>query len=456
MTQPFDYRDLQYLAVPLPDDIAALHGMGQYEAELSRIEALLPLTPDTVMKKRLRLQAFIARGLTADYNTDEAALCARIREQFPAFAEQQLYEIMDMGCADYIRRPQGFYFQNGAYANIMNCCNTYLRRLQDPDYMPMTEDVFLRENIRRMRENGGAAYRYTVRERVWVDDSAVRDGAMFRAWLPYPARTPEIPERSLLSASHETVLSDGPIATAYTEFLYHAGDVYDITVQFVNAARYTDITDEGVSAEQPYMPEYLSEKLPHIVFTPYLQMLEKEITGSHPNPLVRARRIYEYITHHVRYSYMREYRYLENIPMFAALNHRGDCGVQALLFITLVRISGIPAVWQSGNYVTPGHIGSHDWALFYVAPYGWLQCDPSFGGGAYRTGDLLVHDFYFCHADAYRYITCTDFQCQLTPVKTYMRLDPYDNQSGEAEYTDAVLCDRDVWLSKEIVAAEAI
>ncbi len=454
MKEPFDFSDLAYLSIPLPDDIAALHYMGRYAEELTRIDEILAITPDAAMRKRLTLAKFIARGLTEDYNTDEPTLISKIQEKFPAFTSAHLREIMDIGHADYIRRPDGFYFESAARSNILNCCDTYLRRITEPDYIPGVEDEFLHANIRCMQEHGGRAYRYTVREKVWVDDSAVREGAIFRAWLPYPAVTPEITDRKLLSASHETKITDGPIATAYAEFPYHAGEKYEIELAFTNAVKYIEITDEGVAPDQPIMPEYLSEKLPHIQFTPYLRLLEREITGGHPNPLVRARRIYEYITHTVRYSYMREYRYIENIPMFAAINHRGDCGVQALLFITLARISGIPAKWQSGNYITPGHIGSHDWALFYVAPYGWMQCDPSFGGGAYRRGDMVVHDFYFCHADAYRYIACTDFQCQLSPAKTYMRLDPYDNQSGEAEYADAVLRGDDLWLRKEVVSAE--
>ncbi len=454
MKEPFDFNDLAYLSVPLPDDIAALHHMGRYTEELSRIDEILAITPDIVMKKRLTLAKFIAQGLIADYNTDEPTLVRQIQEKFPAFTSAHLREIMDMGHADYIRRPDGFYFESAARSNILNCCDPYLRRLTEPDYTPPTVNESLRDTLRYMKEHGGRAVRYTVKESVWVEESAVREGTMFRAWLPYPALTPEIKDRKLLSASHKTTICDGPIATAYTEFPYHSGEKYEIELSFVNAVPYFDVTDEGVSPDQPILSEYLCEKLPHIQFTPYLRLLEKEITGGHPNPLVRARRIYEYITHHVCYSYMREYRYIENIPLFAALNHRGDCGVQALLFITLARISGIPAKWQSGNYITPGRVGSHDWALFYVSPYGWMQCDPSAGGDALRQGDMVAHDFYFCHADTNRYISCTDFQCQLSPAKTYMRLDPYDNQSGEAEYVDAVLRGDDLWLRKEVIKAE--
>ena len=64
----------------------------------------------------------------------------------------------------------------------------------------------------------------------------------------------------------------------------------------------------------------------------------------------------------------------------------GRCGIQALLFVTLCRAVDIPARWQSGLYTTPVNVGCHDWAQFYVEPYGWLFADCSFGGSAWRAG----------------------------------------------------------------------
>ena len=148
--------------------------------------------------------------------------------------------------------------------------------------------------------------------------------------------------------------------------------------------------------------------------------------------------------------------------MHAAVNGRGDCGVQALLFITLCRIAGVPARWQSGNAVHPprngssGRVGSHDWAQFYIAPYGWLPCDPSYGGGAKRRGDDEAWNWFFGNLDPYRYICCTEFQRQLDPPKTFMRVDPYDNQSGEIEYTDEALSFADVNCSKKLLEAELL
>ena len=80
------------------------------------------------------------------------------------------------------------------------------------------------------------------------------------------------------------------------------------------------------------------EQLPHIRFTPYLSSLLQEIVGGETNPVTKAWKIYEYITTKVMYSFMRPYFTVENISEYAAVNLKGDCGVQAILFITLCRI----------------------------------------------------------------------------------------------------------------------
>ncbi|MFU1825049.1 transglutaminase-like domain-containing protein, partial [Enterococcus faecium] len=83
--------------------------------------------------------------------------------------------------------------------------------------------------------------------------------------------------------------------------------------------------------------------LPHIRFTPYLRNLADEIVGDESNPLKKARLIYDFVTTKIHYSFMREYFTISNISEYAATNLKGDCGVQAILFITLCRIAGIPA-----------------------------------------------------------------------------------------------------------------
>ena len=181
---------------------------------------------------------------------------------------------------------------------------------------------------------------------------------------------------------------------------------------------------------------YLGERLPHIRFTPYIRGLAREIVGEEKNPLAKARKIYDFITTHVNYSYVRSYLTLENIPEEAAVSLKGDCGVQALLFIVLCRVSGIPARWQSGLFTAPHKAGCHDWAQFYIAPFGWLFADCSFGGSARRNHSDSRWNFYFGNLDPFRLPAAREFQADFVPDSRFLRSDPYDNQTGEVEYED--------------------
>ena len=98
------------------------------------------------------------------------------------------------------------------------------------------------------------------------------------------------------------------------------------------------------------MDAWLAQQPPHIRFTPLIRELASDIVGEEKDPLKKARRIYDYITTHVMYSFVRSYFTLTDIVQYAASSLKGDCGVQALLFITLCRAAGIPARWQAGLY----------------------------------------------------------------------------------------------------------
>ena len=156
------------------------------------------------------------------------------------------------------------------------------------------------------------------------------------------------------------------------------------------------------------------------------------------------------------YSFMREYFTIECIPEYCAINLKGDCGVQALLFITLCRMSGIPARWQSGLYATKYYTGCHDWAQFYVAPYGWVFADPSFGGSAWREGDKERWNYYFGNLDIFRMPANSEIQKEFIPEKKWLRIDPIDNQRGEFEYEDHGLRFSQVDVSQELISMEDI
>ena len=79
------------------------------------------------------------------------------------------------------------------------------------------------------------------------------------------------------------------------------------------------------------------------------------------------------------------------------------------------------------------YCGSHDWALFYAEPYGWLFADLSFGGSAFRDGDEDRRRFYFGNLEPFRMPANNAFQHPFTQPKNFWPLDPYDSQQGEME-----------------------
>lgn len=176
---------------------------------------------------------------------------------------------------------------------------------------------------------------------------------------------------------------------------------------------------------------YLSEMPPHIVFSKNLIELVKRIVGNEKTSFKKASKIYDWITENIKYSFVKPYMFYDNIPQWVFSNMRGDCGFQSLFFITLARIAGVPARWQSGWYINPYYQGPHDWALFYDYDLGWLPCDLSFGGA--RRDDECLRMFYFSNLDGFRVVFNDDFMSDLYPPKRFFRTDPYDNQVGEVE-----------------------
>ena len=191
------------------------------------------------------------------------------------------------------------------------------------------------------------------------------------------------------------------------------------------------ISNKCSSPEADPAVGFLEEEAPHIRFTPWLRDLCAQITAGCGDPLARARAVYDYVTRHTSYRYQPAYICHDSIADGCARNGWGDCGVMALLFITLCRLAGVPARWQSGLSVTPDHAGCHDWAQFYLTGYGWLWADCSFGAGAHRRGDEALRRHYFGNLDPMRMVANRRCFAQLTPPCEAWRDDPYDNQTGE-------------------------
>ena len=457
----FSFDDIRYLAVALPDDVNAYKFSGDFDGEIRCIDALLQKELPRALRKRLFWERSIAVVMREDYGTDRNTMLSLLQHTYPGLKPEIIDVLIASGHADYILRHGEPWFQDDACANLLNECGNLMRKSVDPSFVPEApgRDDYRYAVIAEMKEKGSMARRYrvkiTLRPDETVPEIAARTGETVTVHLPVAAHSLSQSDIVIEGTSHPAYLSESAQRTVCMTAPYVPGEDFSVEFSYTNTAVYHALSPELVTPDQSSLPdfprEYLDEQYPHIRFTPFLRELAEEIADGETNPLLKARKVYDYITSHIHYSYMRSYLALDNIPEFALLNGRGDCGVQALCFITLCRILGVPAKWESGHSVRKGHIGPHDWAMFYVAPWGWLHADPSYGGGAFQSGKTEIWDYYFGNFDPYRDVTCTEFQTEFDPPKRFMRIDPYDSQKGEIEFEDRGLHDWELISSRRVL-----
>lgn len=456
-----NYADLAYLTVPLPEDIMKMKWYGDFDRAKRVIHLRLKKELPDALRKRLEMELSILERLPRDYVFTEEEGFKELQEYVKDATWEELQELMDEDAVDWIYVQGKRMLKDNFVSNLLKTRPYIFDRIQEKHQELVKEREESRQRLEdtmhKMKNEGGMRMRFHIQEEFHILNGKERPDHPVVVHMPLPVEYAQVESFQITSLSDKPVLiapKDYPQRTIAFQKTMNAGDSIQVEFDYVIAAPYVDPKPEHVFEAQPTF--YLEEQLPHVRFTPYIRELAKEIVGEETNPLNKARKIYDYITTHLMYSFVRSYFAITEIPEFAASSWKGDCGVQALLFITLCRASGVPARWQAGLYTTPDHAGCHDWAQFYVAPYGWLYADCSFGGSAYRAGDMERWNFYFGNLDPFRMPANSDFQHDLIPPKCYLRSDPYDNQSGEAEYDDRAMRREEYEISIQVKETEIL
>lgn len=437
---------IKSLRFPLPEEIEKLKQSGYFqEAEkLIRMKLEDPAVP-SFMKERLTAESEILKRLPLDYPYTEEEALAMIREEIPDFTMEELHQWEDNGGADWFMVDGRRHLQDRFFASMKKVYPEIAARAgEEPE-----DKSILDENIRYMKEHGSTVWHIHMKASARIKDSCFKPGRVL-VHLPVPAASDNMKNiRILATEPDECILADeaASVRTAAFEADLEENRTFSVEYEYDSYVKYCDPDPSEVTSVLTPQPEYE----PHMVFTPMIRELTRELSGDETNPLILARRFYDFVTEHVVYSFMREYITLGIIPDYCLKRLKGDCGVQALTFIMLCRCAGIEAKWQSGKFVTPDLLGNHDWAMFRIEPYGWLFADCSFGGSAYRAGSEERHRFYFGNLDPFRMAAANDFQQEFTPAKKHWRIDPYDNQKGEIEYDDRGLLSDEIDFTCELI-----
>ena len=382
----------------------------------------------------------------AAYNLDADGLLARVREVIPDTTANDLERWRQAGQVQFRMIDGQLAYFGREPANLLRFCDEAKRRRRPLPSGPNSWK--LEEHLARVIETSArekkaevVSLRHRVRYRLNIPAPApyAKPGAVVRVWLPFPQDCERQGSVKLVSTTPRQALA-APNGGAAQRTVYFEQQVVDISkpmvfeevFEFTSSAYYPTLDDaQARRLSADWSGGNLAERPPHILFTSQLRKTVAEVVGDETNPLKKARRIFHFIARNIAYCAEEEYSTIPSLSDKALTSRRGDCGVQAMLFITMCRAAGVPARWQSGWQTKREKYDMHDWAEFYVDPWGWLPADPSYG--LRDSADRRIREFYFGHQDSYRLIVNRDYGCPLVPPKQSLRSEPLDFQRGEVE-----------------------
>ena len=454
----------RYLNIGLPEDILRRKMHGDFKGAIRLIDRRLAdeSTPQA-LRSCLIVQREIISRVEMDYPYTKEDAIAIIREHIPDFEETEFDERMDNGRIRWIYVDGEVRIFNRFFQSMVKADPPFAARAGVT--LPGVESTvnknvkgLIDKTIEKMQEQGSITNRIRIRATMKVKDEVFEKGMFIRAHLPIPAeceQQSEIVIEKMYPENGQIAPMDAPQRTICWEETMEENHEFMVEYSYLHKAVFHDTEHMGPSDEnQPDF--YTQEEAPHIVFTPYIKELVKTLTEGVTDPLEKARIFYDFITLNMKYTFMPAYFGLENIAETCARSYTGDCGVFALLFITLCRCAGIPACWQSGLTAEPDFCGGHDWTRFYVAPHGWMFADPSYGTGAVRLEKEERRKYYFGNLDPFRMVANSEFMAPFTVDKDQWRADPYDNQVGEMETADRGLCYEEYVRDKKVLLCEEV
>lgn len=436
-------ENFKYLNIGLPEDILRHKMHGNFKEAIRLIDIRLE---NKNIPKALRSCLTVQRELISrfhlDYPYSKAEALALVRESINDFTEEEFDKLVDLGTIGWIYIDGEVRFFNRFFASLCKTNGDIARRAgivtQGVESIKKTDkNTLLDDAILEMKEKGFSARRFKVKASMKLRDENFKKGMFIRAHLPIPCECDEqsdIKIEEVYPAGGSIAPINAPQRTVCWEENMEENHEFYVVYSYVYKSVYKD--SEKIIPDKKQPDFFTEEKPPHIVFTPYIKELVNTLSEDADNNLEKARRFYDFITLNMKYNFMPAYFSLENIAENCARNFSGDCGVFALLFLTMCRCAGIPARWESGLDTEPQFCGGHDWIKFYIAPYGWLFADTSYGVAANRIENEERRKFYFGNLEPFRTVINSDFQEEFTVAKTHWRADPYDNQVGEMETTE--------------------
>jgi hypothetical protein len=435
---------------PLVEIVADVDQGRFRDADAAITRALAANPTDDAGRQALLFQRERMRRIRLDFTLDADAVRRRIRAQVPDLREDEFQRWDRAGLIERLDIDGEPRYFSRSVSNLFRLSPEAAAR-RAPPVKPFTEGPFEslhphhHEVVRAAaasRSSSVAPRRIRVTQSLTVKPGAVPAGERVRAWIPYPRAIPGQQEGIRLLGSLPAGAQVAPESalqrTAYLEqpALADAPTTFSVTYEMTVHARHFPIDpDKVVPADiTPALAPFVTERAPHVVFSEDLRRFSASVVGDETHPYRIAQKLFAAVDR-IPWAGAREYSTISNISDYAFRAGHADCGQQTLLLITLLRMNGIPARWQSGWVYSDDAVGydnMHDWGWVYLAPYGWVPMDVT--TGQLQSDDPALRWFYLGGLDAYRIAFNDDYSREFVPAKQHVRSETVDLQRGEAEW----------------------
>jgi transglutaminase-like putative cysteine protease len=427
------------------EEITALVGDGHWQQARQEIAGELAQTNlDFQTRQDLLFQRDRIQRMRLDFDKTREQVFHDARAVVPSITEEQFSAWEKSGAVEFMDIDGTRWYYHKAGANLFRV-NPDARALKIKAHVP-SEDSYRLRDVRNVistfdktGEPRNSPKTWRVTYSLNVKPGEVPPGEIIRAWLPFPHAGNRQKNIRLISADPpQFVQSDTNAAISSLYFEKPAASngptPFKIIFEYTADAFFQPLDParvQPVPTNDPALAPFLGAEPPQIVFSDEIKNLSAEIVGAETNSYLKAQKIFAWVYEHIPWTTAREYSTIECLPRYALGCGHGDCGIKTMTFMTLCRFNGIPARWETG-WTTDPVLDMHDWCEIYLAPYGWVPADATYGVA--DSADEREKWFYLGGIDAGRLVVNTDYNQPLYPAKTFFRSEIVDFQRGEAEW----------------------
>jgi transglutaminase-like putative cysteine protease len=404
---------------------------------------------DAIAKWNLNFKKEKLDRISLDFNKKIDDILPYIKQYLPNIKEEEIKDFeKDKSLEMMFINGEKKYFYN-ADKNLFRV-NKKLRDIKNNPFPNTTTGYkidtyqaipFLLSEFNKWNKRYLNPIKITLKYSVILKDGIVPEGEIVRGWFPFPKENQRQKNVKLLSCNADRFIIEdtkNPHRSIYFEKRVEKNKplVFEYSISYLSFAEVNkiDFTKDIKYdfSNDTLLKEYVKESPPHIVFSDKIRELSNKIVGNETNKLKIVKKIYQWIDENIPWASAREYSTIDCIPEYVIGNMHGDCGQVSLLFITLCRLNGIPAKWQSGWMIHPNEINLHDWAEIYIPDYGWVPVDQSFGIHNFENEEQKF--FFLGSLDNYHLTVNDDISRNFYPLKVYPRSETVDFQRGELEW----------------------